>query len=124
MASSAVSSGLRGTFAKNRLIFPGWRRLKKLISETLTDRDSTNEMTDGENTGTTITVGDGLKKRKDPEHLPPATIYQKVTDHLRGFFHVLGSWQSAFGFRAAMATLSIGILAFLHHARVQAASEQ
>ena len=103
-----------GTFAKNRFIFPGFRRLQKLISETLTNRDSVNDMTDGDNTGTNIWIGDSLKTRKDPEHLPPANVYQKVTNHFRGFSALLASPQSSFAFRAATATISIGILAFIH----------
>lgn len=100
------------TMTKRRLIIPTHRRLKKFVTHIFKSIDSDNGGYSGENTGTTIYVEDMLKP-KDSEHLPPSNFYQKVTDQLRVIPHILGSNSSAFGFRVAVATLSIGVTAYL-----------
>src|SRR5262249_180734 len=52
-------------------------------------------------------------KRKDPEHLPPTNWYQRVTDSLRLIPKFLGSDESAFGFRAAVASVSLAIIGYI-----------
>ncbi|RMZ88575.1 hypothetical protein DV736_g4207, partial [Chaetothyriales sp. CBS 134916] len=104
-----------GTFAKNRLILPGLHRWQKLFLGVLSEDDSYNTLADGDSTGANVWIGDSLNSsKKDPEHLPPTTFFQKATNPLRMIPHVLGGYQSAFAFRTAVATLSIGILAYLH----------
>jgi hypothetical protein len=100
------------TMTKRRLIIPTYRRLKKFVTYIFKSVDSENVGYDGENTGTTIYVGDMLKP-KDSEHLPPSNFYQNATDQLRVIPHILGSNSSAFGFRVAVATLSIGVTSYL-----------
>ncbi|RMZ77624.1 hypothetical protein DV738_g4309, partial [Chaetothyriales sp. CBS 135597] len=102
-----------GTFAKNRLILPGFRRIRKLLFNVFEEHDSYNSYADGDG-GTIVSVGDSLSKsKKDPEHLPPTTFFQKATNPLRIIPHVLAGPQSGFAFRTAVATISIGILAYL-----------
>jgi hypothetical protein len=50
----------------------------------------------------------------DPEHLPPANLWERSGNVLRYVSQVLASDQSVFGFRAAAASFSVAILAFLH----------
>lgn len=60
-----------------------------------------------------IYMGSGFFPRKDPEHLPPNTAWQHFGNGIRKIPHFLGSTESAFGFRVACATLTVGIVAFL-----------
>lgn len=50
----------------------------------------------------------------DPEHLPPATMWQGASTLFRSISSVIKSEQSIFGFRVAAAAFCVGILAFLH----------
>ena len=100
---------------KNRLILPGQRRIKKWIlsigeEDTSVDTNSPDSM---ENGSSNIFMGAGFNPVKDPEHLPPATAWQHFGNRIRKIPHFLGSAESAFGFRVACATLTVGIIAFL-----------
>ncbi|CZS95803.1 uncharacterized protein RAG0_05328 [Rhynchosporium agropyri] len=104
-----------GTMKKNRLISPGQKRLRKWImsigrEDHSLDSDTPDSMEAGNNT---IYMGSGFNPKKDPEHLPPQTAWEKFGNGLRTIPHFLGSTESAFGFRVACATLTIGIVAFL-----------
>ncbi|OBT57952.1 hypothetical protein VE04_03041 [Pseudogymnoascus sp. 24MN13] len=104
-----------GTMKKNRLIVPGRRRLRKWIMG-LGREDATvdSEYPDSTESGmNNIYMGSGFNKRKDPEHLPPQTAWQHFGNALRTIPRFLGSPESAFGFRVACATLTVGIVAFL-----------
>jgi len=100
---------------KNRLILPGQRRLKKWIlsigkEDVSVDNESPDSM---ENGNRNIYMGSGFTPVKDPEHLPPNTVWQHIGNGIRKIPHFLGSTESAFGFRVACATLTVGIVAFL-----------
>ncbi|KAA8567922.1 hypothetical protein EYC84_008363 [Monilinia fructicola] len=104
-----------GTMKKNRLIVPGQRRLKKWIfgianADTTADSNTPDNQEAGINN---VYLGSGFNPRKDPEHLPPKTAWQHLGNGLRTIPRFLGSPESAFGFRAACATLTLGIIAFL-----------
>lgn len=104
-----------GTMKKNRLIVPGMRRMRKWVMS-IGSEDATidNETPDSMEAGThTLYLGAGFNPQKDPEHLPPVTAWQHFGNYLRKIPHFLGSTESAFGFRVACATLSVGIIAFL-----------
>lgn len=102
-----------GTMSKNKFIFPGWRRIRKLIQNSYKKVDAEQTLPESQASGIFIRVGDALSVSKDPEHLPPATLYQRATNSLRIIPGFLGSPESAFGFRAAVASMSIGILTYL-----------
>ncbi|KAF4637953.1 hypothetical protein G7Y89_g102 [Cudoniella acicularis] len=109
-----------GVMKKNRLILPGLRRLKKWITS-IGNEDSTidTESPDNLEAGSrNIYMGSGFNPKKDPEHLPPATVWQHFGNGLRVIPRFLGSTESAFGFRVACATLTIGIVAFLKETQV------
>jgi Putative ER transporter, 6TM, N-terminal/Fusaric acid resistance protein-like/Aromatic acid exporter family member 2 len=113
MARYADSKLEDGTMKNKRFINPGTKRIKNLFFGVFRNKDQENIMTDGDNTGNSVWIGDSLNVRKDPEHLPPKNAWEKSTDHLRAVSKFLGSAASAFGFRAAIATMSIGILAYV-----------
>ena len=104
-----------GSMKKARLIVPGMRRTRKWLMNMLTPQDESTEHTpdNSEAGATNIYYGDSLQARKDPEHLPPTNLSQRIGNKIRGVSHLLGSPYSGFGFRAACATLSIGIIAYL-----------
>ncbi|KAL2075689.1 hypothetical protein VTL71DRAFT_632 [Oculimacula yallundae] len=104
-----------GTMKKKRLITPGQKRLKKWVmsigrEDNSLDSNTPDSMEAGNNM---IYMGSGFNPKKDPEHLPPQNPWQKFGNAIRTIPHFLGSTESAFGFRVACATLTIGIVAFL-----------
>lgn len=100
---------------KNRLIVPGVHRLKKwFLDFASTDSNSDSNNPDNQEAGiNNVYLGSGFNPRKDPEHLPPKTAWQRFGNGLRTIPRFLGSAESAFGFRVACATLTLGIVAFL-----------
>ena len=104
-----------GTMKRNQLISPGLKRVRKWVKGCLNIEDTAVEHTPDstEAGGGSIYAGESFRAAKDPEHLPPTNVWQRSTDVLRQFFGLLSSPESAFGFRVACATLSIGIVAFL-----------
>ena len=109
-ADSKVQSG---AMVKNRMIFPGWKRLQKLMQNSFKQMDANEGVQDGPSSGIYIWLGDGLQIKKDPEHLPPTNAYQKFTNRLRKIPKFLASPPAAYGFRAATASMSIAILGYL-----------
>ena len=108
----------QGIMKRRRIINPGGRRLKKwLISITKPeDMASTEHTPDAtESGGAGIYAGASFEGKKDPEHLPPATAWEKSTDCLRVISQSLGSSASGFGLRVAAATFTLGIVAYLEH---------
>lgn len=109
-----------GTMKKRRLISPGLNRLEKWVTRSLKVEDAGMEHTPDstEAGGGSIYTGDSFRAAKDPEHLPPSNAWQRSTNVLRQFSRLLGSPESAFGFRVACATLSIGVVAYLKDTQV------
>ncbi|KAK3494151.1 uncharacterized protein B0T23DRAFT_102727 [Neurospora hispaniola] len=115
-AAYADSKVEDGTMSRKRLIMPGFRRLEKWFLAVLRNEDSTAEGSPdlSESSNTIVSFGDGFNNnKKDPEHLPPATAWERFGNRLRKISKFFGSEESAFGFRVACATMSIGIVAYL-----------
>ncbi|KAI9890084.1 MAG: hypothetical protein M1814_004483 [Vezdaea aestivalis] len=106
-----------GTLKNKRLIYPGSTRLKKWVFGLFKPKDSdpdANDLDHMEAAVPIIDLGDSMRKHpKDLEHLPPTNNWQRFGNGLRAVSSFLASPQSAYGFRAACATMSIGILAYL-----------
>ena len=105
-----------GTMKKNRIINPGSKRLQKWILSLWNKEDvsSTEQTPDASESGSAgVYSGASFQTKLDPEHLPPANVWERSTDGFRSISRVLGSMESAFGFRVACATLSIGIIDYL-----------
>lgn len=96
---------------KTRLVVPGVKRLHKWFLETLKQQDVDER--DHYGNSFSVSLGQAYRKRKDPEHLPPQDTWERCTNLLRVLTHFLGSSQSAFGFRVALATMSIAIVNYL-----------
>ncbi|KAF1921458.1 hypothetical protein BDU57DRAFT_544942 [Ampelomyces quisqualis] len=103
--------------AKSKVMWPGAKRFKKWIKSIFSSQDANQDdettIAGIDRSNTTVYMGDAYKSRKDPEHLLPANAWEKFGNGIRSISHFLRSPESAFGFRAACATMSIAILAFL-----------
>ena len=104
-----------GAMKQRRFIFPGKRRLTKWFMGLFKEEDSGTEHSpdSAESGGVGIHAGKSYEAAKDPEHLPPTNAWQQFSTGLRSIGEFLGSPESGFGFRAACATMSIGIIAYL-----------
>ena len=104
-----------GTMKKKRLIFPNKRRLNKWLKSIFKDEDSTADETPDvlERGSNIVFMGDGFNKKKDPEHLPAKNAWEHFGNGVRKVSRFFGSEESAFGFRVACATMTVGIVAFL-----------
>ena len=105
---------------KNKLITPGLKRLKKWVTASVKVEDAGVEHSPdtAESGGVNIYSGQSFQAAKDPEHLPPTNAWQRFTNRFRLLSEFLGSPASAFGFRVACATLSIGIVNYLKDTQV------
>jgi hypothetical protein len=103
--------------AKAKFINPGKKRLKKWILTTFKPQDSNDgDETTGaglDRSSSTVYMGEAYKNKKDPEHLPPTNAWEKLGNAVRTIPGFLRSSESSFGFRAACATMSIAIVAYL-----------
>lgn len=82
---------------KKHLIIPTFKRVKKWIIN-LFNHKGTNELQETEQDHAYY-LGEALRLRKDPEHLPPATAWQKTTNYIRKIPAFFRSDHAAFGFR-------------------------
>ncbi|KAL8728704.1 MAG: hypothetical protein Q9181_005250 [Wetmoreana brouardii] len=111
-ADSKVESGV---LKKKRIIAPGLRRIRKWFTSALSTGDSSVDHTPDstETRGSSVEVGDAYHRSRDPEHLPPTNAWQRFGNGVRAVSRILSSQASAYGFRVACATLSVGIVACL-----------
>ncbi|XPS92756.1 hypothetical protein M3J09_002137 [Ascochyta lentis] len=108
--------------AKKKIINPGGRRLKKWVKSIFKSQDSNHDdettIAGFDRNNTTVYMGEAYKSKKDPEHLPPKNAWEKFGNVVRACAGFFRSSESAFGFRAACATMSIGIIAFLRDTQI------
>lgn len=100
---------------KKHFIFPGKRRLYKWVMNLHKEDSTVDETTPDslESSQSTVYMGAGFGKRKDPEHLPAKNAWETFGNGIRTIPRFLGSLESSFGFRVACATMTVGIVAFL-----------
>lgn len=114
LADSKVEDG---TMKKKRFIFPKKDSLEAWLSFSQPTEEEMEKpkLEEDEKPSTTLTGRRNLLKSRlpDPEHLPPSNRFQKLGNILRLFSRFLGSDESAFGFRVAIASFSVAIMAFL-----------
>lgn len=98
-----------GSMQSSHVIIPRGRLFEAWIALSSGRRDVTDLSNnhDGDLSGE-------AKGAVDPEHLPPANAWERFGNALRYISRILASDQSIFGFRAAAASSSVAILAFLH----------
>ncbi|KIV99451.1 hypothetical protein, variant 1 [Verruconis gallopava] len=105
-----------GTLSKRRLITPTYQTIKIWIKGMLFGHESKMSAEDTgheSEPGGAIRLGDALKSPRDPEHLPPKNSWQAFGDRVRSASHILGSDAAQFGVRVTIATMSVGIMAYL-----------
>lgn len=111
-----------GTMKKRRLIVPPYRTLKKWSKTLLSSHEDTSSddhhIMAESGAAYKVSVGAAFGARKDPEHLPPENALQRIGNALRKVPEALRSSHSAFGFRAACATMSVAIVAYLRESYV------
>lgn len=104
----------KGKLSKSRLIIPGGKRVWKWARSFLNPEDHEDDnMGDIHTQNNILQLGEAYKLRKDPEHLPPTTSFQKIGDKIRVIPWFLRSFESTYGFRVACATMTIAVIAFL-----------
>jgi hypothetical protein len=108
-----------GTMAKKRLVYPTWKQLKKWFWASLYREDGNLDYQaySTRSGSPTVRLDDALQAEKDAEHLPPSSVWEKVTDKFRIIPHFFGSAESAFGFRVATGTMCIFIVCFLRNSQ-------
>ncbi|KAK5738191.1 hypothetical protein LTR17_006221 [Elasticomyces elasticus] len=104
-----------GKLSKTRLIVPGFKRLRKWAMSIFKHDNEAHDdqQIDSGSSAPAVYLGEAYKKRKDPEHLPPQTAWERSSNMLRIVGHFFASPESAFGFRCACATMSIAVVAYL-----------
>lgn len=104
-----------GALSKTKLIIPGTKTLKKWVRCAFGREDMSDEHTaDYDSAGSrSLDLGQAYHKNKDPEHLPPRNIWEKIGETIRIIPRAFRSDASAFGFRVTLATMSVGIICFL-----------
>lgn len=117
MVQHADAKVADGTMRSKRLIAPSYRLLKKWAGTVFSQKEDTSNddhhaMAEA-STAYKINVGEAFGLRKDPEHLPPENVFQRTGNALRLMPEALRSEHSAFGLRAACATMSVAIVAYL-----------
>ncbi|KAJ5752596.1 hypothetical protein N7520_009513 [Penicillium odoratum] len=106
----------KGKLSRTRLIIPGFKRSWKWAKTFLSahDHHEDDHMGDIHTQSTSLELGEAYRHRKDPEHLPPANLFQELGDRVRVIPRFLRSFESSYGFRVACATMTIAVIAFLH----------
>ena len=111
-----------GAFKKSKVIFPGSKTIYKWIRSTFGKEDFNHEDSysgDLDAGGQqSLYLSQQFRKLRDPEHNPPQNTLEKVGDRIRKIPHALRSDSSAFGLRVAAATMTLGIVCYLHDTQV------
>ncbi|EMC94785.1 hypothetical protein BAUCODRAFT_124379 [Baudoinia panamericana UAMH 10762] len=106
-----------GALKHLKLIFPGSKTLYEWFRAIFgrEDRNNDGHYLEEMNSGgvEAVDLGEEFERRKDPEHLPPQNALERFGETLRKIPIFLRSDASAFGFRVACATLTVGIICYL-----------
>jgi hypothetical protein len=109
------------TMTKKRMVFPTISTVYKWIKGILFGNDSSTKIENIDKVPMKLEVirlGDSLRGPRDPEHLPPKNAWQAFGDRMRAIPRLLGSEPVHFGVRVTIATMSVGIMAFLEQTHV------
>ncbi|QKX59459.1 uncharacterized protein TRUGW13939_06593 [Talaromyces rugulosus] len=108
-----------GKLSRKRLVVPGSKQFRKWILSFFEAQDDHGEdsVDGGYRRRMVLDLGQAYQKRKDPEHLPPENMSQRIGEFVRMIPSFFRSTQSQFGARAAFATMTIGVIAFTESSR-------
>lgn len=103
---------------KNALRYPSWDTLKKWAHQIYSAQTSDIWQMDHDAKATFGDLYHGLRDpEREPDHVSEALL-QPATSRFRSFYRFFGSEPSQIGFRAACATMSIAIVAFLASSQI------
>ena len=104
-----------GKLSRNRLVVPGYKRLRKWIwDELFTEQRHSDDHDNAANNMVAVRMGEGFKQKKDPDHLPPDNAFEHAGNQLRKIAHFFASIEAHFAFRVAVATMCIAVINELH----------
>ncbi|KAJ5691878.1 hypothetical protein N7462_001301 [Penicillium macrosclerotiorum] len=106
-----------GTMKQSRLIFPKQKTIREWLSLSSEAKGSESPSASRQSSHvdpSTVHRTQAYTGFPDPEHMPPANIWERWSTILRSISHVFKSDESTFGFRVAAASFSVGILAYLN----------
>ncbi len=110
-----------GTMSRRRLIVPTWKQLRNWARAAVGREDGNLDYQSySYRSGTpTVYLGDALgpTTKRDPEHLAPASRWERVTDKLRVIPRVCGGRESWFGFKVAAGTMFIAVTCYLRNSQ-------
>ncbi|KAL9082992.1 MAG: hypothetical protein Q9159_006051 [Coniocarpon cinnabarinum] len=116
MVKYADSKVADGTMKKKRLITPGAKRLIKWFRDVFLRPELSgggeSDLTGSQQQPFQVDFGEGYTTH-DPEHLAPRNTFERIGNVARMIPNVFRSEHCTHGFRAACATLSIGIVCYL-----------
>lgn len=109
-----------GKLSRTRLVIPGAKRLFKWIASVFKagDTHEGDQLGDVNTQNNILQLGEAYKYRKDPEHLPPRTAWEKFGDKTRIIPNMLRSKECGYGFRVACATMTIAVIAYLRETQL------
>lgn len=104
-----------GKLKRKRLVIPGNKQVRKWVQSMFQVQDSHGDegMGDLHDQGPILYLGQAYSERRDPEHLPAETRWERAGEALRRIPAFLRSADSAFAFRVACATISVFIINLL-----------
>jgi Fusaric acid resistance protein-like len=123
----ADSLATSGKLTKWRLILPKWKRIKRFFTNVYSTNDLSQEtgtISDFQDGSHKIFLGESYYEKKDPEHLPPRNWFEAAGDRALMIPKWLASPASAFGLRAAIATISLAIPLFVRQTQAFASQNR
>ncbi|PSK44258.1 hypothetical protein B9Z65_238 [Elsinoe australis] len=112
-----------GKLGRRRIVVPGYKRLRKSLRQIMSRQqdnyhdDSNGLMSEDGHRTSNVYLGSAYHHRRDPEHLPPETLWESFGDQLRKLPHFLRSKESIFGLRVALGTMCLAVIGFLSNTR-------
>jgi hypothetical protein len=101
-----------GTMSKKHFIFPTVKTVTNWLRSLLDGTESSDEF-DPSAEAQFLLLGNSFDFARDPEHLPPKGLAQKLGNYLRLIPRFFGSAPVKFGARTAVGVFSIAIMAYL-----------
>lgn len=107
-----------GALTHSKVIFPGSKTLRHWLTHPIHPEDISHDDFSAAYNATGVSqsvyVGQRFNQRRDPEHDPPRNAIERVGKLIRKLSHSLHSEASVFALRATLATMSVGIVCYLH----------
>jgi hypothetical protein len=108
-----------GAMARKSLIIPTLKQLRRWARDTVSREDSDLDYQEYSTRSGTVIVrpSDAVQTKKGAEHLPPMSVWEKLSDKFRTIPHFFGSPESAFGFGVVTGTMIISVTCFLRNSQ-------